>query len=73
LLIPHNSAGVLIGKGGAIIKQMIDRSQCRMQMGEEADPYHTNERVFVLNASSTNALAAVGDLIGVTTFHRTCL
>jgi hypothetical protein len=59
LLIPRASAGVLIGKGGAIIKQMIDQSHCRMQMGEEADPYSTNERILILNASSTHELANV--------------
>jgi hypothetical protein len=59
LLIPRPSAGVLIGKGGAIIKRMIEQSHCRMQMGEEADPYNTNERIFILNASSTHELANV--------------
>ena len=59
LLIPRIASGVMIGKGGVIIKAMIERSQCKIQLGEEADPFNTNERPLVFNASSIQALIAV--------------
>ena len=59
LLIPRGASGVLIGKGGAIIKQMTDHSHCKMQLGDEKDPYNTNERIFIINSSSVTNLASV--------------
>jgi len=52
ILIPKIASGVLIGRQGSIIKQMSDLSSCKIQLGDEADPFETRERIVVINSSS---------------------
>lgn len=49
VLIPKIASGILIGKSGSVIKQMSEISGCKMQLGDEADPYGTKERVVIIN------------------------
>jgi len=52
LIIPKNASGTLIGKGGIIIKHMSDSTSCKMQLGDESDPFGTNERLFFVQSAS---------------------
>ena len=52
VLIPKIASGVLIGKQGSVIKQMSDLSNCKIQLGDEADPYDTKERIVIINTDS---------------------
>lgn len=36
-----------------MVKQMEETSRCKFQLGEEADPFGTNERIMIVNASSS--------------------
>jgi len=56
LIIPKNASGTLIGKGGIIIKHMSDSTSCKMQLGDESDPFGTNERLFFVQSSSVAQL-----------------
>lgn len=57
VLIPRNSEGVMIGKGGMVVRQMTNETGCNFQLGTEQDTYHTFERIFSL--TSTNVLSIV--------------
>jgi len=52
LIIPKTASGTLIGKGGIIIKHMSDSTSCKMQLGDESDPFGTNERLFFVQSAS---------------------
>eukprot|EP01038_Epipyxis_sp_PR26KG_P009241 gene9241-12455_t len=46
--VPTNSAGVLIGKGGASIKRMAEESRCKIKMGDDLDPTNILERTVIV-------------------------
>lgn len=52
VLVPRAAAPALIGKGGAVIKQMSELSGCKMQLGDDVDPFGTKERLLFINAVS---------------------
>lgn len=56
LLIPRIASGTLIGKGGSVIKQMSEKTGCKMQLGEETDPFMTRERIFIINSTAVPSL-----------------
>lgn len=56
VLIPRIASGLLIGKQGAVIKQMSTISGCKIQLAEEADPYDTKERIITVTSSSIPAV-----------------
>lgn len=60
-LIPAAASGALIGRGGVIIKQMGESSQCRLKVGEQrGDPYDTKERILTVTGSTIpNIVSAV--------------
>ena len=59
LVVPRPAAGVLIGKGGAVIKQISEATSCKLQLGDEKDPYGTNERLFNVSSSTVQHLVEV--------------
>ena len=59
LIIPKTASGTLIGKGGIIIKHMSDSTSCKMQLGDESDPFGTNERLFFVQSASVAHLVHV--------------
>lgn len=53
LLIPWAAAGIIIGKSGSVIKEMSERSSCKMLLSEAQDPFNTKERVMTLSSDTT--------------------
>lgn len=62
LVIPKIASGNLIGKGGIVIKHMSDISSCKMQLGDEADPFGTNERIFIVQSTTIPFLVHVSNI-----------
>lgn len=58
VLIPKMASASIIGKGGAVIKRMTEVSGARYQLGDEADPFNTKERVVTISSLSVNNLVA---------------
>lgn len=56
VLIPRIASGLLIGKQGAVIKQMSQVSSCKIQLAEEADPFDTKERIITINSAAVHSL-----------------
>eukprot|EP01031_Cornospumella_fuschlensis_P033418 gene33418-40426_t len=52
VLIPRTASAAIIGKGGAVIKQMAEHSNCKFQLGDENDPFNTKERVVIINSTA---------------------
>eukprot|EP01033_Poteriospumella_lacustris_P000209 gene209-141_t len=53
VLIPKIASAAVIGKGGVVIKRMSEQSGCRFQLGEENDPFNTNERIVTITGTSS--------------------
>jgi hypothetical protein len=49
----------MIGKGGSVIKRISEMTACRIQLGDEADPYGTNERIVSISSGSVPSLVQV--------------
>ena len=45
LAIPNGAGGVVIGKGGSIIKSINEKSGAKVSMADSSDPFHTSERI----------------------------
>jgi transcription antitermination factor NusA-like protein len=41
--------GVMIGRQGAVIKNLSEASNCHMVLAEMNDPFNTKERIMVIN------------------------
>ena len=65
LIIPKTASGTLIGKGGIIIKHMSDSTSCKMQLGDESDPFGTNERLFFVQSASVAHLVHVSPSVAL--------
>lgn len=48
VLIPSPAAGVMIGRQGSVIKQLSESTGCKMQLGENSDPFGTKERIMII-------------------------
>jgi hypothetical protein len=59
ILIPKIASGVLIGRQGTVIKQMSEVSNCKIQLGDEIDPYETKERIVIVSAAAVQSLVSV--------------
>ena len=59
LLIPVAASGLMIGRGGSIVKQMTEQSGCRMQMADPPDPFNTKERIMIVTAFTLDNLLKV--------------
>lgn len=59
VLIPKGAAAAIIGRKGAVIQRMGEMSSCRLQMGDESDPYNTRERILMINSTSVQNLVLV--------------
>lgn len=59
VLIPKIASAAIIGKGGSVIKRMSEQSGCRYQLGEENDPFNTNERVVTITGASSVSVVSV--------------
>lgn len=68
VLIPRSSEGAMIGKGGAVVRQMTSETGCNFQLGNENDQYGTNERIFILTSPSVQ-----GVVLGVNAVMHTLI
>ena len=59
VLIPKIASAAVIGKGGVVIKRMSEQSGCRFQLGEENDPFNTNERIVTITGTSSPSVVTV--------------
>lgn len=59
MLIPKVASAAVIGKSGSVIKRMSEQSSCRYQLGEENDPYNTNERIVTITGSASQNVVMV--------------
>lgn len=63
LLIPIAAGGVLIGKSGAIIKSINEKSGAKVNMDDAADPYSTGERIVNVKADALQTMAYAVKLV----------
>lgn len=68
LLIPIGASGNLIGKGGNVVKQISESSNCKIQLGDEADPCNTKERILFVNSATVPSLVLVMSLLKIYNF-----
>lgn len=59
VLIPKIASAAIIGKGGSVIKRMSEQSGCRYQLGEENDPFTTNERIVTITGTASPSVVNV--------------
>lgn len=59
VLIPKIASAAVIGKGGVVIKRMSEQSGCRFQLGEENDPFNTNERIVTITGTTSASVVTV--------------
>ena len=52
ILIPKKSSSFIIGKGGVGIKRIMNTTESNVQLGEDSDPYNTQERTVTINSST---------------------
>eukprot|EP00929_Paragymnodinium_shiwhaense_P085542 TRINITY_DN4595_c0_g2_i1.p1 TRINITY_DN4595_c0_g2~~TRINITY_DN4595_c0_g2_i1.p1 ORF type:complete len:611 (-),score=146.01 TRINITY_DN4595_c0_g2_i1:430-2262(-) len=61
ILVPSQSAGVVIGKQGSGLKEIRESCGCQVEMMQQAQaPHWPNERVVILRGTSTARRTAVG-------------
>lgn len=63
VLIPKIASAAVIGKGGSVMKRMSEQSGCRYQLGEENDPYNTNERIVTITGTASPSVVNVSSII----------
>ena len=61
-LIPTNSSGPLIGRGGTIIKNIGETTHCRLKVGDGSDPHGTKERILAIRGSSIDNVVRVSSM-----------
>ena len=62
--IPLQAAGTVIGRGGASIKELQDRSYCKIQLAEtQGDAHNTRERLAIFSGPTSAIVARVIELL----------
>ena len=64
VLVPMAASGSLIGRGGSVIKQLNEASGCKIKLADIADPFKTEERIVIFQASSIPTLVKVPYMLG---------
>jgi len=57
-LIPAAASGAVIGRAGAIVKQIGEATKCRLKLGDYHDPYDTKERLLSVNGQSIASIVS---------------
>lgn len=65
ILIPKAASGVLIGRQGTVIKHMSEISNCKIQLGDESDPFETKERMVLVTGPTIGNVVQVTSLIPI--------
>jgi hypothetical protein len=63
VLIPKIASAAIIGRKGCVIQRMGEVSNCKLQLGEDNDPYNTRERILVINSTAIESLVVVSLLL----------
>ena len=70
ILIPKTASASIIGRSGVVIRRMAEVSNCKIQLGNENDPFNTKERIVTLNSAAVPNLVLVSYLtIKLTQWH----
>ncbi len=70
MLIPKVASAAVIGKSGSVIKRMSEQSSCRYQLGEENDPFNTNERIVTITGSASQNVVMVSFFFLFSFYHH---
>lgn len=57
--IPIGASGSILGRGGATIRELAEKTGTRVQLVETTDPHHTRERIMVVSTTSGHSGAVV--------------
>lgn len=57
--IPIGASGSILGRGGATIRDLSERTGTKVQLVETTDPHHTRERIMVVSTTSGHSGAVV--------------
>lgn len=57
--MPTTSGGSIIGKGGSIIKDLGEKSGCKLKLGDNQDPYGTKERILSVRGPTADHVLTV--------------
>lgn len=59
ILVPTGASGIMIGRQGSVIKGLSERSNCRIKLGDVADPYDTKERILIVKGNNIQDIITV--------------
>lgn len=62
IIVPNTTAGLIIGKGGATIKQIMESSGAKVQLSQKPEQINLQERVITVTGEKTELFKA-GDVI----------
>eukprot|EP00595_Chromulina_sp_UTEXLB2642_P002514 CAMPEP_0196765644 /NCGR_PEP_ID=MMETSP1095-20130614/10256_1 /TAXON_ID=96789 ORGANISM="Chromulina nebulosa, Strain UTEXLB2642" /NCGR_SAMPLE_ID=MMETSP1095 /ASSEMBLY_ACC=CAM_ASM_000446 /LENGTH=438 /DNA_ID=CAMNT_0042124029 /DNA_START=14 /DNA_END=1330 /DNA_ORIENTATION=+ len=60
--IPSSASGMIIGRGGTLIKELGEKSSCYLKVSENVDPYDTKERILTIKGPNGVAIATAAIL-----------
>ncbi|XP_041468324.1 RNA-binding protein Nova-2-like [Lytechinus variegatus] len=63
LVVPNSTAGLIIGKGGAMIKSIMEQSGSRVQISQKSDGITLSERVITISGECDNNRKAMSFII----------
>ena len=63
VVVPNSTAGLIIGKGGAMIKSIMEQSGARVQISQKSEGITLSERVITISGEAENNRKAVSFII----------
>lgn len=63
IVVPNSTAGLIIGKGGAMIKSIMEQSGSRVQISQKSDGITLSERVITISGESDNNRKAMSFIV----------
>ncbi|XP_074990602.1 RNA-binding protein Nova-2 [Calonectris borealis] len=64
LIVPNSTAGLIIGKGGATVKAIMEQSGAWVQLSQKPEGLNLQERVVTVSGEATQLHAAVHAIVG---------
>nr|ABC86135.1 nova [Paracentrotus lividus] len=63
IVVPNSTAGLIIGKGGAMIKSIMEQSGSRVQISQKSDGITLSERVITISGEPENNRKAMSFIV----------
>lgn len=63
IVVPNSTAGLIIGKGGAMIKSIMEQSGSRVQISQKSDGITLSERVITISGEGDNNRKAMSFIV----------